>query len=125
MKAFFLSAFLFCCAVSHSQYYYKDIVGTRESSDMIRVYLKNKVSRVVLTSFNSTNQKDDNFFVEQQFNVAERLLQTHTRSYITDESTLISYADASGNIIRTVDSSDEVVSTPAINMMIMETFPVW
>lgn len=110
MKAFFLPVFLLACLAGSSQYYYKDIIGTRESSDMIRNYMKNKVSRVQLTSFNSTNQKDENFFVEQKYDPATQSLSTTTRSYITDESILISYVNEAGNVIRTLDSSSEVVS---------------
>jgi YD repeat-containing protein len=110
MKALFLPVFLLVCIAASAQYYYKDIIGTRESSDMIRNYMKNKVSRVSLTSFNSTNMKDDNFLVEQKYNAGNRSLSTTTRSYLTDESMLISYVNESGNVIRTFDSSDEVVS---------------
>src|SRR4051812_26574729 len=110
MKAFFLPFFLLACLAGSAQYYYKDIIGTRESSDMIRNYMKNKVSRVQLTSFNSTNQKDENFFVEQKYDPATHSLSTTTRSYITNESILISFVNEAGNVIRTLDSSSEVVS---------------
>ena len=105
MKAFFLPLLLLTSLAGSAQYYYKDIIGTRESSDMIRNYMKNKVSRVELTSFNSTNQKDENFFVEQKYDPANQSLRTTTRSYITDESLLIAYVNQTGNVIRTLDSS--------------------
>jgi len=110
MKALFLPIFLSTCLAGSAQYYYKDIIGTSESSDIIRNYMKNKVSRVELTSFNSTNQKDENFFVEQKYDPADHSLRTTTRSYITDESILISYVNESGNVVRTLDSSSEVIS---------------
>lgn len=110
MKANLFFVFFFCGLNVSAQYYYKDIVGTKETSDMIRAYQKNKVSRVLLTSLNATNQKDENFLVEQHVSTEQQTLTTLTRSYITDESVLVSFFDAKGNVIRTIDSSDRVIS---------------
>lgn len=110
MRAFFLLAVSTIAISSSAQYYYKDIVGTKESADLIRTYQKSKVSRVVLTSFDAANQKDDDFYVEQQFSTANKSLKTVTRSTGGNPSTLVSYFDANGNVIRTVDSSNLVVS---------------
>jgi hypothetical protein len=111
MKAFLLAALIPCCLSSSAQYYYKDIIGTKASSEIIRAYTRNKVNRVVLTSYDQANQKDDDFFVEQAFSPATKSLRTITRSESTHESVLISYVDANDNVIRTIDSSDIVVST--------------
>jgi hypothetical protein len=111
MKALLLAALLPCCTSSWAQYYYKDIIGTKASSEIIRAYTRNKVNRVVLTSYDQSNQKDDDFFVEQAFSPATRSLRTVSRSEATHESVLISFVDANDNVVRTIDSSDIVVST--------------
>lgn len=77
---------------------------------MIKNYMNNKVNRVLLTSYNANNEKDDQFYVEQQFSPSSRALKTITRSGITNQSVLISYADANGNVIKTIDSSEIVVT---------------
>jgi len=115
MRTFFLALILLVGLSSSAQYYYKDIIGTRESSEMIRSYMKNKVNHVQLTSYNSENQRDEDFYVQQEFITASRSLKTVTRSGITNQSILISYADANGNVIRTVDSSEVVVTNTAYN----------
>jgi len=111
MKRFFLPAALLFSLAAPAQYYYKDIIGTRESSDLIKSYMKNKVSRVALASYNASNQKDADFLVEQQFTPATRALTTISRSEAAEPSQLTSYADEAGNIIRTVDSSDVLSTT--------------
>jgi len=110
MKPFLLALSILIGFVSSAQYYYKDIIGTRESSGMIKNYMNNKVNRVLLTSYNANNEKDDQFYVEQQFSPSSRALKTITRSGITNQSVLISYADANGNVIKTIDSSEIVVT---------------
>jgi YD repeat-containing protein len=101
---------LLSCAFASGQYYYKDIIGTRESADMLRTYLKNKVSRVVLSSFNAANGLDSSFYVEQSYSPSERAFRTITSSYTTNESVLIAYLDNAGNVIRTIDSNEMVVT---------------
>jgi YD repeat-containing protein len=96
---------------AQSQYYYRDIIGTRETSDMMRTYMNNKVSRVLLTSFDADNTKSDNFYVQQEFHPNRGTLITTTRSGDGDPSILLSYIDAKGNVTRTVDSSISFKST--------------
>ena len=57
MKSSLLILFCLLAAFSQAQYYYKDIVGTRETADLIKNYRNNKVSRVVLTSYDAENTK--------------------------------------------------------------------
>jgi YD repeat-containing protein len=109
MKAILSGAILLISLSSSAQYYYKDIIGTRESSDIVKNYMKNRVSRVILTSYDVDDVKSDDFFVEQEF--SNGVLKTITRSSATNASTLLTYADANGNVVKTVDSSDIVVST--------------
>lgn len=117
MKSVLLAAILFTGFASSAQYYYKDIVGTKESSDQLRTYIKNKVSRVLLTSYDADDTKSDNLFVQQEFSPAARTLKTITATGADDQntSTLYTYADANGNMIKTVDSTGIVVSTTDYN----------
>jgi hypothetical protein len=73
------------------------------------------VSRVVLNSYDAENTKVDDFYVEQVFSTSDQMLRTISRSGVTNESVLISYADANGNVIKTVDSSETITSTSVYN----------
>jgi YD repeat-containing protein len=113
MKSLLLAAILFIGLSSSAQYYYKDIVGTKESSELLKSYMKNKVSRVALSSFDADNTKSDNLFVQQEFTPKERVLKTTTATGGDNQnaSTVFTYADENANITRTVDSSGVVVNT--------------
>src|SRR5687767_13668966 len=111
MKTLLLPFLLLLCSVSNGQYYYKDIIGTKGSSELIRTYKNNNVTRVIVNSYDATDTKNDNFFVEQQYEPIERILRTTTRSEATNESVLISYSDAEGRVTRTIDSSEGLTST--------------
>src|SRR5215213_10113615 len=113
MKSSLLFAFLFLATISHAQYYYKDIIGAKETADLIKSYRNNKVSRVVLNSYDAENTKNDDFYVAQQY--SNQILKTITRSGVTDESILISYTDANGNVTKTVDSSETMSSVSIYN----------
>jgi YD repeat-containing protein len=115
MKALFLAAVSFIGLSSSAQYYYKDIIGTKESSELIKSYMKNKVGRVMLTSYDADNTKSDNLFVQQEFSANQKVLKTITGTGAdnANTSTVFTYADGSGNIVKTVDSSGVVVNTTA------------
>jgi hypothetical protein len=113
MKSLPLILFSLFAASSQAQYYYKDIIGTKETADLIKNYRNNKVTRVLLTSYDAENTKSDDFYVEQLY--SNQVLKTVTRSGVTDESILISYSDVNGNVLRTVDSSETMTSTSTYN----------
>ena len=111
MKALLLAAVLTLSASAYSQYYYKDIIGTRETADIIKGYQANKVSRVLLNSFDEDGAKTENFYVEQVFSPADQTLKTTTRSSLTDESVLTSYINNKGQVVKIVDSSQNLFTT--------------
>ena len=111
MKSFFLFfSLLTVCAVD-AQYYYKDIIGTKETSDLIKSYRTNKVSKVLLNSYDAENTKNDDFYVAQVFSAPNQYLKTITRFGDANESILISYTDANNNVVKTVDSSQAITTT--------------
>ncbi|HEY0355408.1 MAG TPA: hypothetical protein VGC29_04340, partial [Flavisolibacter sp.] len=111
MKSIFLVAVLFSTLPATAQYYYKDIIGTRESAELIRSYTRNKVNRVVLSSYDAENTRIQDFSIEQEFSPSSQVLKTTSRTGAGQPSILFTYVDASGNVNRTVDSSNLVVST--------------
>jgi len=111
MKKLLLPLFFLTCLSASAQYYYKDIVGTRETAGIISAYKANKVQRVVVNSYDANNTRSEDFYVEQVFNAAADRLQTTTRSAAQGNSILTSYTDAAGRVLRTVDSTDNMVST--------------
>lgn len=110
MKILLASVVLFTSLSASAQHYYQDIIGTRETSEIMKAYQNNKVSRVVLASYDENNTRSEDFYVEQQFSPATRTLRTITRSDMTHASVLLSFIDDNGNVIKTIDSSNVVTS---------------
>ncbi|MER3463629.1 MAG: hypothetical protein C4329_03590 [Chitinophagaceae bacterium] len=111
MKTLFLAVLLTSGFNSFAQYYYRDIIGTKETEQMIQSYLRNKVTRVSLTSYDADNTRSDDFFVEQIFSTASLNLKTTTRSGMSDQSILITTVNAKGQVVKTTDSTGIMVST--------------
>lgn len=110
MKSFLAAIVLFISFSASAQYYYQDIVGTRETSAIMKAYRDNKVNRVVLTSYDENNTRSDDFYVEQLFSATNHTLKTTTRSDMDHESVLTSYLDDNNNVIKTTDSSNIVTT---------------
>src|SRR6478672_11478199 len=108
MKLLFIAISIVVSFYSKAQYYYKDIIGSAQTADLIKTYKNNKVSRVLVTSYDGENTKIDDFYVEQQF--SQDALKTITRSNVSNESILISYIDAFNHVVKTLDSSDIATS---------------
>ena len=115
MKSFLLSCFCLTTIFSNAQYFYKDIIGTKETAELIKNYRNNKVSRVVLNSYDADNTKSDDFFVEQVFSAGSQTLTTTTRSGVTGASVLTSFVNEQGLVIKTIDSSETSVSNTQYN----------
>ena len=111
MKRLFFVFAIIGCISANAQYYYKDIIGTSETAITLQAYMKNKVTRVSLNSFDADGTKSDAFFVSQVFNPAQKTLQTTTKSGVSDESILLSFINANGQVVKTIDSNQKLVST--------------
>lgn len=115
MKNLLLPLLVLSCLFAQAQYYYKDIIGAKESADMMRAYRNNKVTRVSLISYDAEDTKNDDFFVEQVYTPASLMLKTVTRSEAANESVLTSFTDDAGRVIKTIDSTERMVSTTTYN----------
>lgn len=111
MRSLLLAAVVFTSLSSFAQYYYKDIVGIKESSDIIKTYMKTKVTRVLVTSFDAENVKNDDFKVQQEFSFLEGVLKTTTQTTPENATTLFTYVDANGNVTRTMETNGSVTSS--------------
>jgi antitoxin component YwqK of YwqJK toxin-antitoxin module len=110
MKIILLPFLLLSGLALHAQYYYKDIIGTKESSDLIKTYKKAGVARVNVNSYDAENTRNEDFYLTQTFSKPHAVLRTVSRDGSTNESVLTSYADSSGKVIKTLDSTAQMTS---------------
>lgn len=105
MKLLFLAALALLSSTSFAQFYYKDILGTKETANLISTYESNKVRGVLVNSYDADNTKIDEMVIRQSYSPEAKSLTTITQSIGSSPSILTTYFDASGRVLRTVDSS--------------------
>lgn len=94
-----------------AQFYYKDIVVTRETTDRWKLYKAASVRSVQLSSFESDGQPSDGFEGDQEISGDYSLISTHTKSNRSADSRLMAWYSAVGFPTRTLDTSDTYSST--------------
>lgn len=105
MKTLFAVVASLFTFVASAQYYYKDIIGTKESSDLISAYRKNNVQSVSLKSYTIDNTPIENLSVQQEFSPATQTLRTITKSDYQPASFLTTHFDENGRVLKTTDST--------------------
>lgn len=108
---FLLLSFSLVSASLQAQYYYKELLGLEESSALHQTYRGQQVRRVEVRSYDAEGQRLEGFRVAQSYDPAARLLTTVSESPNGAPSVLRSWSDASGRVVRTVDSGASSVTT--------------
>src|SRR5258708_1506166 len=99
----------FVCLISmtaKSQHYYNDQVATREITQKRAAYLQAKVKTVQYASFDANNQPIDGFSCQQTVNADYTSISTETTTTLTGATENISFFNAAGQLIQTIDTSD-------------------
>jgi hypothetical protein len=110
MKNIAVVIFIIFYSISlHAQYYYQDIVGTKELNQMIQLYLKNKVRTVQAAGFNGEGVQDSDFAETHQFFPNLDLLKISSRNR-TDISNEFYRFNAKGLLVTITDSASSLVS---------------
>jgi hypothetical protein len=86
-----------------AQHYLKDIVGTRETSDLMKRYVQNKVTKVAVHTFDEKGSRISDLAIEQVFD--GNSMKTVTRSGMNQVSILTSFVDQQARVIQTIDSN--------------------
>ncbi len=128
MKILILAALSILAFIkADAQYYYSDIVGTKQTNQQYRLLLAFQYKRVNATSYEGDQPAKD-FILEQTITDNGRKIITHSASIGNMESYFISYyqnnkvtktVDSGNNAINTViyeyDNNGKVISTSATN----------
>jgi len=94
-----------------SQYYYKDILLTRQNQDNWKLYQSQKVKEADLQSLESNNEQTPGFTCIQSVSPDFSEILTYTKSANRPASTMTTLYDGSGRPLRTIDTSDTYQST--------------
>ena len=89
-----------------AQYYYKDLVVTRENSAGWQSYRDNHVKAVALVSLESDGKPTEGFVGDQQVSADHLHITTHTKTSGTTDSWIITDYSPKGYLIKNTDTSD-------------------
>ena len=94
-----------------SQYFFKDILLTRNNQDNWKSYHDQRVRDVSIQSIDANNEPSPGFICSQAVASDFSSIATFTKSADIPASTLTTYYDRNGRILQTVDTSESYKST--------------
>lgn len=107
MKFLLVPFLMFSTLVLQAQYYYNDIVGTRESNQQMQTYLGQKVRMVSATGFDNKGVKATDFAEVQEIKENGRLLRLSAiRNF--NKTVTLSRFDEQGRVISITDSAADI-----------------
>src|ERR1700748_2058476 len=89
-----------------AQYYYKDLVATRENTAQWQLYKNNRVRSVKLSSFEADGQPTEGFLGDQDVSADFSRITTHSKSSGTPESWIIVNYSPHGQPLTITDTGD-------------------
>ena len=114
MKAFIgIFLLIVLTGVCNAQYYYKDLVATRENIAQWQLYKANRVRSVRLNSFEGDGQPTEGFQVDQTVAGDFSSMTTHSKTNGTTETWIIAAYSPQGLLVSITDTSDTYQSVSA------------
>ena len=110
MKNAFFAAFLLASVSVHAQYYYSDIVGTREIADKMKTFTAAKVKSVTATGYDGNGVRSADFNEWQEVTDNGMGLKITTRNGYTKSTTQYRF-DGKGKLVGTTDENEGTKNT--------------
>jgi YD repeat-containing protein len=111
MKSIFLAVFpVLLSLMASGQFYYKDIIGTKENNQLIQSYRNNKIRHVSGTGFDGDGNRNSDFFETHDLYPERNMLKISTgnKQVITNQYYRF---DNQGRVTAITDTSSGVIST--------------
>ena len=102
---------LFITNLVFAQYYFKDIINCKQTAEEMRAYKNAKIKKISVNSFEPDGEISKDFYCEKKISKDFRKYSLYTKNRQTGRSLMICNFDEKGRIIRTYDSSENVVTT--------------
>jgi hypothetical protein len=103
--------FLLLSQTTYAQYYYKDIVTTRQTSQLYNLLKAAKVRYIKLSSFEANDMPSEDFFGEQRVIGNYSQIRSVLQTEIGGRSSLSAFYNGLAQLNKTVDSSNETITT--------------
>jgi YD repeat-containing protein len=89
-----------------AQYFYKDLVATRENTAHWQSYRDNRVKSVTLSSFEADGKPTEGFIGEKRLTDDGLEISTHTKTSGSSDSWIITDYSPQGRLLKNTDTSD-------------------
>ena len=99
------AALLLLTPLLKAQHYYNDILGTKKTMELWKLYKQNSITSISTKSFENDGQPSEGFLLEQKVNAAERKMETVTASAGTGQSVLTSWFNEKDELVKTVNKN--------------------
>lgn len=109
MKRFLFLLIISIPASLSAQYYYKDIIGTRDAGKLINLYRQNKVQTVVATGFDENGLQSKDFYEKQTVLDQGNIIKIDSRTEGLTNTQYLKF-DAEGNLVSVSDTNNTLVS---------------
>jgi antitoxin component YwqK of YwqJK toxin-antitoxin module len=110
-KIFFIFVLLMVVFKADAQYYYKDVLLSRQNQENWKSFHDTRVREVNIQSIDANNEQTPDFICLQKVTPDFTSVSTFTKSANVPASTLTAFYDQMGRMIKTVDTSDTYRST--------------
>ena len=111
VRIFMMIVLSLSLVAAKSQYFYKDILLTRQNQENWKSFHDQKVREVSIQSLDANNELTPGFTCTQSISPDFSSITTFTNSADIPASTLTTFYDRNGRLLKTVDTSDTYKST--------------
>jgi hypothetical protein len=105
-KIIALVFYIALCTNANAQYYYKDILSTKQITLDLNTYKENKIRKISIKSFEDNGEESEGFFCEKKISKKYKTSNLFTRSNFSYASLFTATYDKAGKILTTYDSSE-------------------
>lgn len=111
MRVVFISILMWAAiSQAQAQFYLQQVVNAERAAAHFELLKKNKVKRVVATSFDADGSLSEDFLLQQQVNASKNTLTTLSKSNYTGSSVMVSTYNEKGKIAQVIDSSSSIIN---------------
>lgn len=121
MNKYFCALFTFIFSFNvfpffaNGQYYYKDILSNAQINKEFSLLKKEQIKTVKLKSFEDNDEPSEGFFCEKKVNKDYSQSEMISKSYITEQSLLITDYNAQGQVIKTTTTTPTTTNITRFN----------
>lgn len=110
MRSLLVIIFLCFTGAAFSQYYYNDIITTKQTNKQYKLLKDNNIQQVTAKSFEADGTESDGFSLTQQLSQSSTIITTNSKFPSTGETITTSWYN-NNKIKKSIDSTDKIKST--------------